>query len=153
MDPNPGTRTEVIRLFPDYASSPIWFPDPVEYADARLSVELERDLRAWETSYYAGLDDSHFEWRSAADRDAFEEIGETLAQRLADELGSKFVVERIGDGANRRFVKVGRSKNPAAERAFVAMADASRKHGERLQEIRDEGGDHRWVAYRPLSGD
>jgi hypothetical protein len=142
------TWTTVVRLFPDHASSPMWFPDPVDYADARLSADLERDLRAWEDSYYASLGPDH-DWISAGARRAFEEAGDPLAQRLADELGSGFVVECH----QRRYSNAGSTLNVAAAQAFSAIAAESRARWESLERLRGEGGSFGWFASGPRNSD
>jgi len=38
--------TTVVRLFPDYAGSVLWFPNPVPYEETLLDAHLITDLRA-----------------------------------------------------------------------------------------------------------
>ena len=37
--------TRIVRVFPDYAESVIWFSDPFPYEDARLTTDLAAPLR------------------------------------------------------------------------------------------------------------
>ena len=39
--------TTVVRLFPDYAGSVIWFPGPVSYDETQLDSQLIADLQTW----------------------------------------------------------------------------------------------------------
>jgi hypothetical protein len=113
--------TRVVRLFPDYAGTPLWFIDPVEYREALLSADLELDLRAWEQFYYDGLGDD-FEWRSPDLAQTFAASGAVLAQRLADELGPEFEVELIALGSKSRFSSSGDAVNRMANAAFSGRA-------------------------------
>lgn len=70
----------VVRLFPDYANTVLWFPYPVDYADSRLDDDLVADLRDWEDSYDAGRD--KYRWRSRELERAFESRGVLLAPGL-----------------------------------------------------------------------
>lgn len=65
MSTQKGGR-EVVRMFPDYADSVLWFGGPVEYRFSCLTPELVRQ---------------------------FTEEGEHLAHRVADELGDRYEVE------------------------------------------------------------
>ncbi len=55
-------ETRVVRIFPDYATTVIWFFFPVDYDRAGLDSELITAMSAWERSYCEGLD-SQMTWR------------------------------------------------------------------------------------------
>src|ERR1700712_4426910 len=77
----------VVRVFPDYADTVLWFaPGPVSYEESHLTEGLVAEMVKWEATYYANLTDL-FEWREEADLLAFDEEGLKLANRLAEELG------------------------------------------------------------------
>jgi len=74
--------TTVVRLFPDYAESVIWFDSPVSYEESRLDARLITDLQMWEASYYAGLT-SGYSWRTAGLETRFRTEGARLARPAA----------------------------------------------------------------------
>ncbi|MBC7761490.1 MAG: hypothetical protein H7201_06775 [Candidatus Saccharibacteria bacterium] len=93
----------VVRVFPDYADTVLWFvPGPVDYEDAHLTPQLTSDMKAWEASFYANETDVGA-WRPGFDADAYEAEGLRLCQCLAEELGDLVGVEyRSGqEGAKR----------------------------------------------------
>ena len=93
--------TSVVRLFPDYAGTVIWFIGPIAYGETRLDAGLVADLQAWEASYYAGLT-SDYSWRSPDVEAHFNKLGAGLARRLADQIGDQFQVQYAFDEAHRR---------------------------------------------------
>lgn len=84
--------TEIVRIFPDYADTVIWFSDPMPYSEAALSNELVGRLNAWEAQYYAALTDN-FDWRSMGTLHAFSADGLELARAVSAEIGPEFTVE------------------------------------------------------------
>lgn len=153
---------EIVRLFYDYTSSVVWFPDPVPYEEARLSESLVASLREWQRLYDEGLD-RDFNWRSPDIPERIQRELPELARRLGDELGSEFAVEYAVPGdpptAWRRPPKAEyRSSeaptNPGAAAAFAARADASRAERERIAErAARSSGDGRWFARNPATGE
>ncbi len=143
--------TSVVRLFPDYAGSAIWFWEPVPYEVTGLSSDLVRDLQAWEESYYGGLD--AYAWRSADLGDAFAAEGKRLAHRLASELGDEFAVEYdvLAEPGRRRVRGPGPPRNPAAAAAFRELAAEARAEHARITKIVDQarrdGDPLEWRAY------
>ena len=138
MSNPPDERATVIRVFPDYADSVIWFLGPVAYGDARVSHRLAQDLSAWEDRFYAILDDRH----SVQDdvRESFNAEGLRLAQRLSVELGTPFAVEYVDErGRVTRFGSSSPGTNRAAVAAFTVMAEELRTRGERLDTLLASG--------------
>src|SRR3954454_24691324 len=117
----PEDLTGVVRLFPDYASSTLWFADqiPLEYVDAEITSGLAGRLDRWEESYYAGLDPMVHDWYSEDLEREFEAEGRKLAQALAEELGREFRVQLI-TGQKQMFHSTAPAKNPKAAAAFRA---------------------------------
>jgi hypothetical protein len=119
----------VVRLFPDYAGSVLWFPQPdtaqpVDYADSCLDPALVTDLIRWEIAYYDALD-ANFDWRTAALASTFTADGVALALRLAVQLGSGFDIEFASyetGVATRRFRSEFPADNPRAAAVFTALA-------------------------------
>jgi hypothetical protein len=141
--------TKVVRLFPDYADSPMWFSmGPVSFELAHLSDQLEVDLKAWDASYYA--DGDPFKgWSSPEAAEAFSQEGLRLARLLAEEIGEIFEVEVDADAASRRKVRFrGHSSlaNPEAALAFRLMAEATQAHFDEIQKRVAEGGTFGWTV-------
>jgi hypothetical protein len=117
-------RDSVVRLFPDYAGSVLWFPHPVDYAATGLDGGLVADLIRWEIDYYDALD-ADFDWRSPDLARAFTTDGVALAYRLAVQLGAAFDIEFASyeaGVATRRFRSELPADNPRAAAAFTALA-------------------------------
>ncbi|WP_233198372.1 hypothetical protein [Cryobacterium sp. Y50] len=85
-------ETDIVRVFPDYAQSVIWFSDPMPYSETELSSELVDRLTSWEAQYYDALTDN-FEWRSVNKLHAFNAQGLELAREVSNEIGPEFSVE------------------------------------------------------------
>ncbi|MDF0514296.1 hypothetical protein PX701_11745 [Agromyces sp. H3Y2-19a] len=111
--------TEVVRIFYDFAESVVWFPDPVDYDESRLSSALVADLRAWGSLHETGRDED-YEWRSPDLRRQAELALRELARRLGRELGSAFEIEYDVDRATYRSPHA--PTNRAAAAAFAARA-------------------------------
>ena len=138
----------VVRLFPDYAGSVIWFPSPVPYQETELDPRLIGDLQSWEASYYAGLT-SDYEWRTAGLGARFHAESARLARRLADQIGDAFQVEHDSGESHRRVRGAGPARNPAAAAAFQRLADAARDEWvHRRRAVDDARGDGQALAWR-----
>jgi hypothetical protein len=141
--------TKVVRLFPDYAESPMWFSmGPVSFEHAHLSDQLETELRAWEASYYA--DGDPFKgWSSPEAAMAFSQEGLRLARILAEEIGENFEVEVDADAVGRKKVRFrGHSSlaNPEAALAFRLMAEGTQAHFDEIQRRIALGETFGWTA-------
>jgi hypothetical protein len=137
-------RTHLVRMFPDYADSVLWLDGPVDYGESGLSEQLVADLREWEEACYA----------SPTRRDV--QQTQSLARRVAAELGSRFAVEY--DAAEdtddvRRVTSARPALNVEAEAAFLARAEEAVRAQERLAALKDEPGHGTgWSAVAPLTG-
>ncbi len=150
-DPGAYLRT-VVRVFPDYAGTVLWFVGgPVDYADAKLSDSLAAAMQAWEESYYRSLDDD-LKWRSPGTEEHHAAEGLRLARLLADELGDAFEVEVWAEGAKEKIRILGLhpGSNPAAVAAFRGWAAESEAEDERVRQLRDSGVTFGWTAYSPI---
>jgi hypothetical protein len=108
--------TRIVRVFPDYADTVIWFDGPFPYAETCLSEALIERMEAREGSSCAALTDD-IKWRSVEESERFSATGMELAHHLAVELGPDFEVEYhsyVGSGANTQFSAHGPASNPAA---------------------------------------
>jgi hypothetical protein len=148
--------TRIVRVFPDYASSVIWFSDPVRYDETRLSGSLIARLVEWEASYYSDLTDD-LKWRSLDLMHQFSSEGLELARAVAHEIGPEFEVE-YRSFENVRATALFRSEepasNPPARDAFAARAESTRKEWAAIQErnaITAPGSGMGWYA-RAASG-
>jgi hypothetical protein len=130
-----------VRMFPDYADTVLWCPHPVDYADSGLEPDLIEQLRAWEASYYAGLDHDHG-WRDPEDQRAFAAEGRRLARLVAGALGDDFQV-RIDDEVIRSR-HPGRS--PEAATAFRIIAEAEQAERNRIRRLESGGAGLEWRA-------
>ncbi len=141
----PYQRSNVVRMFPDCVGTVLWYGGgPVHYEDAHLPAELVTDLEAWEASHDAGLDDE-MQWRSRDLKNTYAAKGEELARRVAEALGSAFVIE--GDGGTVR--SDGPPTSPSAAEAFTALADEQEaEYNERARMVAD-GAELSWSPYGP----
>jgi len=146
--------TSVVRLFPDYGESPIWFAiGYVTYERAHLSEALESDLREWEKSFYRDHDD-HNHWNAPQAGEASAQRGLELAERLSIELGDTFVVEADTDAKGRRkkrFRSTGPATNSEAAEAFRTRSDRLVAQFARVQELTAQGHSFGWTAHAPES--
>ena len=118
-------KVPVVRMFPDYADTVLWFDGPVDYAQCGLSERLIRDLTRWEQGYYDALED--LEWRTPELAAQFTKDGIRLARQVARELGEDFEVEfrSYENGAGvRRF----RGQGPRLSGSNRRLRPASRGH-------------------------
>jgi hypothetical protein len=140
--------TTVIRIFPDYAGSVIWFAmGPVSYDDAKISSQLRRDMEAWEDFYYPAQTEE-FGWRRREDGEWFTAEGRRLAERLAGEVGSRFEVEfRVYRNKKVRVSSNAEPSNPEAAEAFESIAREFREFDERIERDTRAGSSFGWFAY------
>jgi hypothetical protein len=140
-------RSDVVRMFPDYAGTVLWYGDgPVDYEDAHLPARLVADLEAWEASYYDGLDDE-MEWRSRDLEMGHAARGAELARRVAEALGSAFVIQGVGGKARSDRAPT----SPEAAAAFTALADDEEAEYNQRAWLVTEGAELSWSAYSPES--
>ena len=137
----------VVRLFPDHAGTVLWSGGPVDYDEAHLSPGLEDDLRAWDAFHRSRLDPDH-RHHAPEDEHEFAATGDTLAQRVADELGSGVEVHLIVGGR-----QVFRSPAPpTSARAAAAFHARAERQAEEARAVTEKLGGGRWYAYAPASG-
>lgn len=130
--------TTVVRLFPDYANSVLWFPGPLAYEETRLDAQLIEDLKAWEASYYAGVAPT-YSWQNLALEAEFVAEGARLARRLAAEIGDEFQVEHDRSGGRPRRVRGrGPARNPDAAAALHEMARAATAERNEVRRVVDQ---------------
>lgn len=129
--------TTVVRLFPDYAESVIWFRGPVPYEETRLDAQLIAARQAWEAFYYAGLT-SDYSWRTLEMETRFHVEGARLARWLADQIGADFQVELDLGESRRRIRGAGPAGNPGAAAAFHRLADRTREGWAQLRQMVDQ---------------
>jgi len=156
-DPGAYLRS-VVRIFPDYADTVLWFVGgPVDYADAKLTESLAAEMSAWEAAYYADLGEER-DWRSKDLETHHYREGLRLARALSDELGDSFEVEVFARDSDQGEYKLriqarGRGSNPQAVEAFKEWAAASEAEDARFRELKASGGSFYWTAYAPLKKD
>jgi hypothetical protein len=139
-DENARYLRSVVRVFPDYAGTVLWFVGgPVDYAEAAIGDDLAADMRRWEAAYYDALGPD-LEWPSPAARIAHAEAGLDLARRLSDELGDAFEVE-VFDARDRPQRLRGRHApaNPRAVAAFRARVAEDEALTAQVDEMRASG--------------
>ncbi|HWU59058.1 MAG TPA: hypothetical protein VN045_10095 [Microbacteriaceae bacterium] len=140
----------VIRLFPDYAESVIWFAiGPVPYEQSRISARLRKDLEAWESFYYRSLTEDD-RWGSAEDRALFADDARRLAERLAAEVGGQFEVE-YRDSRDKK-IRARSDSGPTNTDAAAAFTQISRDLDEmqaRIDREVEAGASFGWFAYVP----
>jgi hypothetical protein len=140
--------TRIVRVFPDYAKTVIWFGGPFSYPETGLSDALIERMKAWEDSYYAALTDD-LKWRSVEESERFDAEGMELAHELAVEIGPDFEVEYRSFATavvTTQLSGRGSASNPAAQQAFSARAEMSRAERATAQAQRSAATDLRWYA-------
>jgi hypothetical protein len=149
-----GHAVPVVRLFPGWAESSVWFDGPVAYEDTGLDDGLVADLRAWDDSYYAAITPPAYAWPGADLEARHLRAAARLARRIADEVGDEFEVEHDPD--RRRVRASGPPSNDAAAAAFRALAARAEARRSTLQaaseRARAEGHVLFWSAEPPPSG-
>jgi hypothetical protein len=149
-------QPRMVRMFPDYADTVLWFGGPVPYDESGLTEGLVRELEDWEQSYYDSLTPDE-DWKSAELARQFTAEGNRLAGRVADELGDGYDVQFSSYEPGvppRRFRGARTALNPRATAAFAELAAALIAEQKRFDEAaRAPGGeDSEWFAVAPLTG-
>jgi len=143
----PSGSPLVIRLFNDHnPRSLLWFVEPVPPAAIALSTGLCRDLDAWAAYFAERMTDSG--WAPDADTAWYEREGESLARRLASELGRGIAVDYlpVGSDAPQRFTDDAEPSRPEAAAAVRAIAA---RHTRAAESVADSAGG--WLAHAPRS--
>jgi hypothetical protein len=142
--------SSVIRIFPDYADSVIWFAmGSVSYEEAKISAQLRHDMEAWERFYYQACS-NEFRWRTQDDQARFAAQGRRLAERLAAEVGGQFEVEFENHrGKKVRTRSNAGSTNAAAAEAFTEIARQEREFDERVHMEAQTGATFGWFTHDP----
>jgi hypothetical protein len=149
-------KVPVVRMFPDYADTVLWFAGPVDYTECGLSERLIQDLTRWELAYCDALVDQ--EWRTPELAAQFTKDGVRLAQQVARELGESFEVEfrSYENGAGVRRFRGKGPGSPTATAAFGQRAAEMRDGRAQLARMKAEdeasGASGGWFAYAPKSG-
>lgn len=143
-------KYSLIRIFPDYADSVIWFiVGPLSYEESGVSTKLRRDMEAWETHYYETMN-TDFTWRSREDQNYHAEEGRRLAECLSVEVGRAFEVEYFDQRAQKLRVRSDQpAANETAEAAFTRVGAWYRNLFERIEREAEAGASFRWVASYP----
>lgn len=147
-DPGEYLRS-VVRVFPDYADTVIWFaPGPVRYEDAHVSTELRDAMIAWEQAWYDDLSED-FQFSSPAAARSLAVEGHRLATLLSAELGENFEVEVLLDSVgrqNERLRGTGPGTNIEAVAAFRGMAAKHKADSDRIRALIADGAQFIWTA-------
>jgi hypothetical protein len=140
----------LIRIFPDYADSVIWFiVGPLSYEESGVSRTLRRSMEAWESHYYETMD-TDFTWRSREDQNYHAEEGRRLAERLSVEVGPAFEVQYFDQHDRKLRVRSDKpATNEAAEAAFTRVGAWHRNLFERIEREAEAGATFGWFASRP----
>lgn len=149
-------QPQMVRMFPDYADTVLWFGEPIPYGISGLTDGLVRELEAWERSYYDSLTPDE-DWKSAELARQFTAAGNRLAGRVADELGDGYEVQFRSyepDVPPRSFRGKRPGLNPRAAAAFGELAAALNAERERFDEaVSAPGGEgSEWFAVARLTG-
>ncbi len=139
----------LIRLFPDYADTVIWFiVGPLSYEESGVSKTLRQDMEAWESHYYEAMA-TDLTWRSREDQDYHAEEGRRLAKRLSVEVGRAFEVEYFDQRDLKLRVRSDKpATNEAAETAFTRVGAWHRSLFERIEREAEAGASFGWFASR-----
>lgn len=142
-------------LVPDQTGSVLSLGGIVHYEQSGLSQELILDLRRWKLQYHKAVDRNR-EWRSADLARRFTQVGNLLAQRIADELGNghEVVFASPESGVpSRMFRATGPAANPLAAAAFEALVQERENTTERQQRLRGFRGEASfgWINGVPYS--
>ncbi|MBO1738810.1 hypothetical protein [Leifsonia sp. TF02-11] len=138
----------VIRVFPDYAESVMWFIiGTVSYRESCISDTLRHDMEAWENHYYEAMGND-LVWRSREDEKYHAAEGRRLAEALSVEVGHALEVEYYDE--RDRKVRV-RSDEPATnERAARAFDRIRAAHLELVVRVtREPEAAFGWFADDP----
>lgn len=143
-------KYSLIRIFPDYADSVIWFiVGPLSYEESGVSTKLRQDMEAWETHYFETMG-TDFTWRSREDQDYHAEEGRRLAECLSVEVGRAFEVEYFDQRDRKLRVRSDRpATNEAAEAAFTRVGEWHRTLFEKIEREAEAGASFGWFASHP----
>jgi len=135
---------EVVRVFPGYADTVIWYQGPVPYAETGLSSRLIAEMEQWESRYYKSIGRSHELMSAHLAR------GLELARALSEEIGDILPVETDeAGGGTTRLLTPGPGTNPEARNFFTGMlADAEAEDARIAVDLRS-GAQFEWRPYRP----
>ena len=120
-------EADVVKLAPEDYGDVIWFSGPVALEESRLSEKFLQELDVWVHYYFAHTKDNQYVV-DAESMPYFRDEGIRLAKVLANEIGSKFVVEFDPDErfrSARRFRAAGAATNAAAAHVFAERMDTN----------------------------
>lgn len=140
----------LIRIFPDFADSVIWFViGTVSYEECRVSDALRRDMEAWEAQYYETMGND-FVWRSREDHEYHAAEGRRLAERFSAEVGQGFEIEYFDECDRKARVRSDQpATNEPAARAFTRVGASHRDFDERIKRETEGGATFGWFASGP----
>lgn len=140
----------MIRIFPDFADSVMWFIiGTVSYDESCISETLRHDLEAWESHYYEAMG-SDLVWRSRDGEKHHAAEGRRLAGALSVEVGHAFEVEYFDEGDRKVRVRSGEpATNERAARAFDRIRAAHLELVARITREAEAGADFGWFADDP----
>lgn len=159
MNPDNDVAPMPICLYPQYSDSASSLEDLVFHGSSGLSQGLRQDLERWAQSYNDSFDEN-WAWKSVDHARQFNQSGNALAQRLADELGSEHEVEfspQDEGGSSHKFSAAGPATNPRAAAVFSALKQTIRdEEVQRMRQIEaavgeDFVGSVGWFSHGPLS--
>lgn len=121
-------KARIVRVLADYGCYPLWLPDeydniPPDDPRLGLSPDLVKGLNEWAAEYDSILhwdDPASSTFPSEEAENAFAETGETLARRLAQELGPGWRV-RYHDGRTGTDREIACPADPIAEFQSIAQ--------------------------------
>lgn len=146
-----------VNLFPDDTGVTVWLGDPVGYEESGLTQGQVDDLLHWSKFYFDSLNEDQ-ELKEPNLARQFTKMGNLLAQRLADELGSEHEVALMAyDNSvpSSKFRAAGAASNPRAAAAFVKLNTTIQEEAaQMLRQFEKSGakGSFGWFSYAPLSG-
>ncbi|AMM21557.1 hypothetical protein AX769_17190 [Frondihabitans sp. PAMC 28766] len=117
-------EADLVSLAPEDESDVIWFSGPVDLEDSKLSDAFIKELLEW-VRFFLSHTKTNLYVVDAESMPYFRNEGIRLATRLANEIGSRFVVEFDPDErlrSPRRFRAAGPAINAAAEAVFAERA-------------------------------
>lgn len=130
----------------DYGvETPLHYRGPYLPESFGLSPDLCLQLESWASLFdHAVGDDAVRPWKHGFDSERYENEGDQLARCVADELGSRWAVQRRRAWAPDSESIWIRSTEPGsregAESAAEPIAERAKQQEERLRAIRDRGG-------------
>lgn len=145
------TGPKILRMFPDYADTVLWINDPIDYVHTGLSTALIEELNSWEQSFYDSLN-RNYEFASRGLEEKHTRAGIALAQKVASEIGSDFIVEYDAAASlsePTHYQCPGTASNKHAAASFQKLFKDVRREEKRMAKIMKNGP---LYAYAPLSG-